>query len=255
MLDSAEIMHAVGLTPDDWQSELLRSTSDRILLLASRQVGKSTSVALLALHTAYFNPGALVLLLAPTERQSALLYEKVGTFHRQLDVVPAVRELALSIEFENRSKVVALPGNPDGVRGFSSPALIAVDEAAAVDPALWRAIFPMVLNGGRMLLLGTPKGKFGRFYELWSSPSPEWHRIKAVVTDLARYTPERLEKMRADAKDEQDWMQEFGCEFLEADGQVFTEEAIQRLLEIDPPEYALAALDLEGLWHEYLRRR
>ena len=40
----------LGWTPDAWQKKLLTSTTDRLLLNCSRQSGKSTSAALLALH-------------------------------------------------------------------------------------------------------------------------------------------------------------------------------------------------------------
>ncbi|MFT6583629.1 MAG: hypothetical protein ACJAU6_004087 [Alphaproteobacteria bacterium] len=48
--------------PDEWQAGLLRSTDSRSLLNCSRQSGKSTTTAILALHTAYYVPGSLVLL-------------------------------------------------------------------------------------------------------------------------------------------------------------------------------------------------
>ena len=118
--DPSLIMPMVGLEPDPWQRQLLRSTSDRILLLASRQIGKSTATALLGLHTAYFNDGALVLLVAPAERQSLLLFRKVADFHRRLGLVRSVKELTNSVELENGSQVIALPGLAETIRGFSA---------------------------------------------------------------------------------------------------------------------------------------
>jgi hypothetical protein len=111
-----------------------------------------------------------------------------------------------------------------------------------------------MLGGGKLLLLTTPRGKTGTFYELWSSPSPEWHRINAKAADLKRLSCEQLARMR-EGMTEREWAQEFDNQFLEAEDAVFTEEAVQKLLEIDPPEYALPAVDLEAVWHEYVRRR
>ena len=82
--DPSKIMAMIGLTPDPWQQAVLRSKSNRIALLASRQIGKSTTVALLGLMTAYLNPRSLVLLVAPTERQSRLIFKKLASFHKQL---------------------------------------------------------------------------------------------------------------------------------------------------------------------------
>src|SRR6202043_4041689 len=83
-LDPALILQARGLTPDPWQRELLRSRDRQILLNCSRQSGKSTAVSALALHTALFTPGALVLLLSPSQRQSGEIFRKVLFAYRAL---------------------------------------------------------------------------------------------------------------------------------------------------------------------------
>ena len=64
--DPSQLMHAVGLRPDDWQARLLRSRAQRSLLLCTRQAGKSTTTALAAVHEAIYRPPALVLLLSPS---------------------------------------------------------------------------------------------------------------------------------------------------------------------------------------------
>src|SRR3954453_23162463 len=92
-LDPALLMEDAGLEPDPWQLAFLHSTAPRVLLLASRQSGKSTATSLLALHTALYRPGALVLLIAPTFRQSSELYRKVTGFYADLGrPVPAHQE-------------------------------------------------------------------------------------------------------------------------------------------------------------------
>ncbi len=54
--------------PDLWQRSVLRSSGQNILLNCSRQAGKSTTTAVIALHTAVYRPGALVLLGSPSLR-------------------------------------------------------------------------------------------------------------------------------------------------------------------------------------------
>ncbi len=49
-LDRPSFARAVGVEPDPWQEDLLRSPSPRVLLNCSRQSGKSTISALIALH-------------------------------------------------------------------------------------------------------------------------------------------------------------------------------------------------------------
>src|SRR6516162_4197116 len=66
----------LGFDPDEWQTRLLRSRAPQIILNCGRQVGKSTSTAAMALHTALYRPGALILMIAPSQRQSRELFIK-----------------------------------------------------------------------------------------------------------------------------------------------------------------------------------
>ncbi len=83
---------ALGLTPDPWQREVMAATSrgEDVLVLASRQAGKSTVSAAIALHTALATRGT-VLLIAPTERQSSELAKRVRTSPRRLTSRPRPR--------------------------------------------------------------------------------------------------------------------------------------------------------------------
>src|SRR5271169_2751186 len=54
------ILHRAGMIPDPWQAEVLRTRKAQILLLCSRQVGKTLVAAALALRTALLEAPALV---------------------------------------------------------------------------------------------------------------------------------------------------------------------------------------------------
>ena len=59
--------------PDEWQADLLRSNADRVLMLCSRQAGKTTTAAFMALYTAiYRRPGGLVIIVSPSQRQCGI---------------------------------------------------------------------------------------------------------------------------------------------------------------------------------------
>ena len=65
-LDHVSFAEKLGIVPDEWQRNLLRSGSDRVLLNCCRQSGKSTMTAVIALHRALYHPGSLILcLIAP----------------------------------------------------------------------------------------------------------------------------------------------------------------------------------------------
>ena len=136
-LDRVSFAKRLGIEPDPWQEDLLRSASERVLLNCCRQSGKSTMTAVIALHRALFRPGSLILCLAPALRQSQELFGKVLTFYRALDrPVPAQTERKLSLELENGSRIVTLPGTDKTIRGFSGAALLIVDEASRVEDEL-----------------------------------------------------------------------------------------------------------------------
>jgi hypothetical protein len=60
-IDPTRLLKHAGLPPDPWQADLLRTSRTRTLLLCSRQAGKSTVAAALALQAALLEPPALVL--------------------------------------------------------------------------------------------------------------------------------------------------------------------------------------------------
>jgi hypothetical protein len=71
--DAVLMAKRLGIEPDDWQSQVLRSEERNVALCCSRQCGKSLTVAILALHRAIYCAGSLVLVIAPSQRQSVEL--------------------------------------------------------------------------------------------------------------------------------------------------------------------------------------
>jgi hypothetical protein len=229
-LDRATFARELGLEPDPWQEKLLRSTADRVLLNCCRQSGKSTMTGLIALHCALYRPGSLILCLAPALRQSQELFQKVLTFYRDLGrpVAPQA-EGKLSLELENGSRIVTLPGTEKTIRGFSGAALLIVDEAARVDDELYFAVRPMLaVSGGALMMLTTPHGKRGVFYDEWIGGAG-WERYEVPAEECPRITPEFLEEERA-ALPSWVYRQEYECSFEETEDQVFTTEMVQRAL-------------------------
>src|SRR4051812_28925094 len=103
-LDASLLMALCGLPPDPWQAAVMRSSAQRMALLACRQSGKSSTCAVLALHTALYEPGALILLLSPSLRQSQELFRKVVDAYSMLgNLAPLQAESALRLEMTNGS--------------------------------------------------------------------------------------------------------------------------------------------------------
>ena len=222
---------ALGFTPDDWQADVLTSGAPRMLLNCSRQSGKSTTAAALALHRAIFYPGSLVLLVSPSLRQSGELFRKVIAHLRALEQEPKGSESnKQSLALANGSRIVSLPGTEGTIRGFSGADLIVEDEAARVDDDLYFAIRPMLaVSGGRLVLMSTPHGKRGHFFEAWENGGDEWKRIEIPASKCPRITSAFLEEERRQMGD---WWfrQEYGCEFVATTDQVFDYDLVMSAL-------------------------
>jgi len=221
-----------GIEPDDWQTDVLRSQAAQRILLCSRQSGKSTVTAILALFTAIYQARALVLILSPTERQSIELLMKLKAVHRSLADAPALlSDAATRMDFENGSRIIALPGKEQTIRGFSGAALLILDEAARIPDALYYSVRPMLaVSGGRIVLLSTPFGQRGFFWKEWTEGGDDWQRVKITAEMCPRIPRDWLEQERRTIGD---WWfrQEYLCEFVDTVDQVFRFEDIQAALD------------------------
>jgi hypothetical protein len=199
-LDPCLMARRGGIVPDSWQADLLRSDARQVILNCSRQSGKSTITSILALHQAIFTPDSLILLLSPSLRQSQELFRKLKDFYNAVgcDSLPQIsEESTLRLEFHNGSRVVALPGSEQTVRGYSAVSLLIVDEASRIDDALYFSIKPMLgTSNGKLILLSSPYGRRGIFYDIWENGGNDWMRIKVVATRCPRISSEFLESER-----------------------------------------------------------
>jgi hypothetical protein len=235
-LDRVAFAKRLGLEPDPWQEDLLRSTSDRVLLNCCRQSGKSTMTAVVALHRALRHPGSLILCLAPALRQSQELFGKVLGFYRDLGrPVSPHGERKLSLELENGSRIVTLPGSEKTIRGFSGTSLLVLDEAARVEDELYFAVRPMVaVSGGALMMLSTPYGKRSVFYEEWTG-GHGWERYEVPAYSCPRISEGFLDEERASLPPFI-FRQEYECTFEDTEDQVFTADMIDRAVtdEVQP---------------------
>lgn len=228
ILSPVELAEEVGITPDPWQRDLLTSSDRQTILLCARQTGKSTISALIALHAAIYTPNSLCLVLSPSQRQSAETFRKARNFYNSLSDVPeVVQESSLKLELANDSRVQVLPGKEATVRGFSNVALLICDEAARIDDSLYQSMRPtLAVSGGRIILLSTPFGSRGFFWQEWAEGGPDWKRVRVTADQCPRISKEWLEKERQRIGD---WWygQEYMCQFVDSLDSCFSTVDIQ----------------------------
>lgn len=227
----------LGFHPDPWQEAVLQWHGKRLLLNCCRQSGKSTTAAILALHQALYFSRSLVLLVSRSLRQSAELFKKVQDLLSVLPVRPQLDEdNKLSLQLTNGSRIISLPGSEETIRGFSGVSLLIEDEASRVTDALHLATKPMLaVSQGKHILMSTPWGKRGHFYEAWENEGTRWERIKITAYECPRISPEFLAEEKADMP--ANWFAaEYLGEFTDAIDQVFSHAHVMGALsdEIEP---------------------
>jgi hypothetical protein len=237
-----EFAISLGIEPDEWQVEVLASDHPRKILCCGRQTGKSTVAAILAIHTALTKPGSTVLVVAPGERQAKLLFSKALSHYRQAGYpLPAHSERRTGLELSNGSVIEALPAVERTTRGYSVDLLL-VDEAAAVPDMDYHGILPaLIATQGEQVLLSTPRGKRGFFWEIWHSvPEQNLLRLRttgcaswSAATSWAGYVMKTLKSSGARCLSSffaRSSTAEFYCEWLETEGSLFSYEDIEAAL-------------------------
>jgi hypothetical protein len=245
----------LGSRPDEWQQELLRSKEKRILLNCSRQSGKTSSAAAMALWSALYEPGSLVLIVAPGLRQAGELFRRVLAGYRLLGKpVRALSETRLSIELVNGSRCIAIPGNEAKIRTYSKVSLLIFEEAARVPNELYTTCRPMLaVSGGRLVALSTPYHQRGWYYEEWRARH-EWDYWEVPATECGRISPEFLEEEQRKIGPYL-YEENYLCMFHPSQDQVFSREMIDRCMNTDLETWDLDTPGFVPLGDEVYRAR
>jgi hypothetical protein len=230
-------MSDLGLVADAWQERVLASNAPRIALACGRQVGKSTTTAVLTAHQLLYRPGSLSLVIAPSQRQSVERLRSVSEMLHRLGVESAIAEddvdaTATKIETSTGARAIALPGSGDTIRGYASVDLILLEEAAAIPASLLAACRPMLaVSKGRCIALSTPAGKGSNwFWRAWNDEMGAWEKYHVPSTECPRISPEFLAE-ELTAMGPLAYRQEYLAEFVDELEGVFTSAQIARALD------------------------
>jgi len=224
------------LQPDPKQAELLQLDPHRCILNCTRQWGKSTITAAKAVHKACTEPGSLTIVLSPSARQSGEFVRKARQFLRKMGLSAANDgNNEISLALRNSSRIVGLPSSEGRIRGFSSVALLIIDEASRVHDSLYHAVRPMLAaSDGQLWLMSTPAGRTGFFFREWSSPLNDWTRLSISAEECPRIGSRFLEEERRTLSPHT-FRQEYCCEFLDPEDAVFSSALLEEAFTDAPP--------------------
>ena len=257
-----------GLVPFDlydFQSDMVEKFHENRFNIAKlpRQSGKSTVVTAYLLWYTLFNDNVNVAILAnkaATAREMLqrlqLSYENLPNWMQQ-GVVNWNRG---SLELENGSKIMAASTSASAVRGMSFN-IIFLDEFAFIPTHIadefFSSVYPTISSGKstKVIIISTPKG-MNMFYKLWHDAEKgknEYVTTEVHWSQVPGRDAEWKEQTIKNTSEEQ-FNQEFECEFLGSVNTLITSSKL-KILAYDDPLTSSAGLDIfeepiEG--HDYV---
>lgn len=239
------------ITLHKYQRGILRKMRDDrfFILLASRQVGKTTLMTVYALWNACFNDDQRILIVANKEGTAIEIFKRVRMAYEELPnwLKPGVTEYGkTSMALGNGTTIGISTTTGTAARGQSCNVLI-LDELAFIDNHLvdefWKSVYPIIssFKKSKIFISSTPNGTENLFHKLytgainntngWSHGRVDWWEVPG--RDDA-WKQEQIRNMGS----QEAFDQEFGCQFLQT-GESTIDDELHELMKntCHEPEY------------------
>ena len=254
---------AIKLYP--YQKRILKAlVDDRFnVVLASRQIGKTTILTIFALWMVCFTDDYRVLLIANKEGTAINIFKRIRLAYEMLPnyLKPGVINYAKTgIELANGSSIGISTTTSDAARGESINCLL-LDEAAFIPSEFmndfWESVFPVITASKRskVFMLSTPNGVGNLFYTTyteavkgangWHSERVDWWEVPGRDEKWKEMTIRALGSQEA-------FDQEYGNQFRSA-GETPVDEVQLRTMEAEARDPIL--VDEEGTYKIYKERQ
>jgi phage terminase large subunit-like protein len=223
----------LGLKLFPYQIKLLEDKSKRIVACMGRQSGKTTTIAIKAIYFADTNPNTTVLITSPSLRQSMIMFDRITTFINSTHYLhnKIIRTTRTQIQFENKSRIIALPCSENLLRGYTAHMVICDEAAFMPEETITQIIFPMLsTTNGYAIFLSTPWGKNHFFYRAFVNPAYSVHKVKSSECPLIK--PEFLTEMKQNMTKEA-YLMEYEAEFVEEANSYFSQDLIRSCIQTD----------------------
>jgi hypothetical protein len=231
------------------QKRVLRKMMDNrfFILLASRQIGKSTLMTIYILWMANFHSDQRILLVANKESTAIEIFSRVRMAYEMLPnwlKSPVVEFAKTSMELENNSRISITTTTGTAARGQAVSCLI-IDEAAFIEPHLmepfWASVFPIVSSSkkAKVFICSTPNGTGNLFYNIYTGSLENkngWQNDKILWNEVPGRDEKWVKEIKGGLASEEKWQQEFECKFLNSGTGSMSEESYNSMKQyIIPP--------------------
>ena len=234
-----------------YQKKILRALRDNrfVVLLSSRQSGKSTMMTIYALWVACFNEDQNILVVANKESTAINIFKRIRLAYEQLPnyLKPGAVEYGkTSMTLGNGSSIGISTTSSDAGRGSSVNCLI-LDELAFIDnhlvEAFWKSVYPIISSSkkSKIFVASTPNGTGNLFHELYLGAlegKNGWHPERVDWWEVPGRDEEWKEKTIRTLGSVEAFSQEFCNEFIQTGESSINEKLFEELkTEVMEPEF------------------
>ena len=235
----------VPFIPYPFQRKLVDSFHNNRFTICKlpRQSGKSVTVTAYLIHQAIFRDNINIAILANKRETSFELMAKLQTSYENLPKWMQQGVLGWnkgSIELENGSRITASSTSSSAVRGFSYN-IVMLDEFAFVPTNMadefFSSVYPTISSGKstKVIIVSTPNG-LNHFYKLWTDAEKHRNSYNAIEAHWSE-VPGRDQRWKEETisnTSEQQFQQEFECDFLGSAGSLIAASKLKALVYEDP---------------------
>lgn len=226
------------------QREALRNTVEArfSLMVASRQIGKSTTMTILALWMALFKTDQNIFIVANKESTAIEIFKKIKLAYEELPVwlkSGVLKYNEKTLQLANGSSIQVSTTTGSALRGVTIDVLI-LDEFAFVgsspgaDRVFWASVYPTISasKSSKILIASTPYGTDNVFSDLYHGSvrgENKWRVCKILWSDVPGRDEAWVEDTKASLADPMAWRQEYECEFISTGASMNNEEFLKEL--------------------------
>jgi len=228
-----------------FQKRMIEGVIDnrQTVILAPRQCGKTTAIALVILHYAMFTPYKCCAILANKDSKAMSILSDVKAAYENLPdwmKVGCTEYNAHTITFENGSKIFSAATSKDAIAG-ESVSFLYIDECALIPEnlaqAFYRANYPTISKGEKLVVTSTARGVGNLFHTIW----------KGAIDKTNTYVPVRVDYWEVPEYSSAQWKEdmiadigqiafnsEFGNAFIGSQSTIVAAHALRDMKGIKP---------------------
>lgn len=210
------------------QKRILKKMRDNrfFVLLASRQIGKSTLMTIYILWLALFFNDQRILLVANKEATAIEIFGRVKMAYEMLPnwlKSPVDGDYGkTSMGLENGSRISISTTTGTAARGMAINVLI-LDEVAFIEPHImdpfWSSVFPIVTSSkkSKVFMCSTANGTGNLFHTIYSQSAEGkngWVNDKILWNEVPGRNEKWMRETKSGLASQEKWNQEYECEFI-----------------------------------------